>query len=173
MIGPATTNAVTAAAVDAADHVRAMLLRVLCAVHPLRALAVDRGRRLVAMQVGMVLFAAGLALRFPLISLWLGAALFGVPHVVAGLRAVTLRRRATRVTLACAALGGIVGVSQLLGVGEGATRAFVALLLLLVVLGVMRRLCLRQIGGQTGDAAGALEQINEIVVLLTAAASRV
>ena len=55
----------------------------------------------------------------------------------------------------------------------GAGRAIVALLLLLVVLGVMRRLCLRQIGGQTGDAAGALEQINEIVVLLTAAASRV
>ena len=55
----------------------------------------------------------------------------------------------------------------------GAARSVVALLLLLVVLGVMRWLCLRQIGGQTGDTAGALEQIGEIVVLLTAAASRV
>jgi adenosylcobinamide-GDP ribazoletransferase len=54
----------------------------------------------------------------------------------------------------------------------GAARSLVALLLLLVVLGVMRRLCLRQLGGQTGDAAGALEQINEIVVLLTAVAGR-
>jgi adenosylcobinamide-GDP ribazoletransferase len=54
----------------------------------------------------------------------------------------------------------------------GTARSLVALLLLLVVLGVMRRLCLRQLGGQTGDAAGALEQINEIVVLLTAVASR-
>ena len=54
----------------------------------------------------------------------------------------------------------------------GTARSLVALLLLLVVLGVMRRLCLRQIGGQTGDAAGALEQINEIVVLLTAVAGR-
>jgi adenosylcobinamide-GDP ribazoletransferase len=54
----------------------------------------------------------------------------------------------------------------------GTARSLVALLLLLVVLGVMRRLCLRQFGGQTGDAAGALEQINEIVVLLTAVASR-
>jgi adenosylcobinamide-GDP ribazoletransferase len=54
----------------------------------------------------------------------------------------------------------------------GAARSLVALLLLLVVLGVMRRLCLRQLGGQTGDAAGALEQINEIVVLLTAVAER-
>jgi adenosylcobinamide-GDP ribazoletransferase len=54
----------------------------------------------------------------------------------------------------------------------GAARAVVAFLLLLVVLGVMRRLCLRQIGGQTGDAAGALEQISEIAVLLTAVAGR-
>src|SRR5262249_32113885 len=127
MIGSTATQIVTINAVGAADRVRAALLRALCAVRPLRALAVDRRRRLVAMQVGMVLLAAGLALRLPLISLWLGAALFGVPHVVAGLRAVTLRRRATRVTLVCAALGGLVGVSQLLGVGEDATRAFVAL----------------------------------------------
>ena len=54
----------------------------------------------------------------------------------------------------------------------GAARSIVALLLLLIVFGFMRRLCLRQIGGQTGDTAGALEQINEIVVLLTAAAGR-
>jgi hypothetical protein len=128
MIGSAIgEDPVTTAAIGAADRARATALRVLCAVRPLRSLAVDRRRRLVAMQVGMVLFAAGLALRFPLISLWLGAALFGVPHVVAGLRAVTLRRRATRVTLVCAALGGLVGVSQLFGLGEGATRAFVAL----------------------------------------------
>jgi adenosylcobinamide-GDP ribazoletransferase len=48
----------------------------------------------------------------------------------------------------------------------------VAFLLLLIVLGVMRWLCLRQIGGQTGDVAGALEQIGEIVILLTAVAVR-
>jgi hypothetical protein len=45
------------------------------------------------MQVGMVLFAAGLALRFP-VSLWLGAASSACR--VLGLRAVTLRRQATR-----------------------------------------------------------------------------
>ena len=47
-----------------------------------------------------------------------------------------------------------------------------ALAWLLLALGVMRRLCLRQIGGQTGDTAGALEQIGEIAVLLTAVAYR-
>jgi adenosylcobinamide-GDP ribazoletransferase len=55
----------------------------------------------------------------------------------------------------------------------GTARSVVALLLLLAVLGVMRWLCLRQIGGQTGDTVGALEQISEIAVLLTAVADRV
>jgi adenosylcobinamide-GDP ribazoletransferase len=71
-----------------------------------------------------------------------------------------------------------VGVAALLGFAMllwslGAARSVVALLLLLVVLVVMRRLCLRQIGGQTGDVAGALEQMGEIAILLTAVAGRV
>jgi adenosylcobinamide-GDP ribazoletransferase len=70
-----------------------------------------------------------------------------------------------------------VGVAALLGFvvllwSLGAARSVVALVLLLVVLGVMRRLCLRQIGGQTGDVAGALEQVGEVAVLLTAVAGR-
>jgi hypothetical protein len=128
MIGSAAgSRPFRVAALDAADRARATLLRAICTVRPLRVFVVDSRRRLAAMQVGMVLFAGGLALRLPLISLWLGAALFGAPHVVAGLRAVTVRRRATGVTLACAGLGGLVGVSQLLGAGESATHAFVAL----------------------------------------------
>jgi adenosylcobinamide-GDP ribazoletransferase len=68
-----------------------------------------------------------------------------------------------------------VVIAALLGVilsifGLGAVRALVALALLLAVLGFMRRLCVKQIGGQTGDVAGALEQLGEIAVLLTAAA---
>jgi adenosylcobinamide-GDP ribazoletransferase len=71
-----------------------------------------------------------------------------------------------------------VAVAALLGLGLllwslGTARAMVALLLLLVAFVFMRRLCLRQIGGQTGDTAGALEQIGEIAVLLTAAAGHV
>jgi adenosylcobinamide-GDP ribazoletransferase len=54
----------------------------------------------------------------------------------------------------------------------GTARSIVALLLLLAGLAVMRRLCLRQIGGQTGDVTGALEQVGEIVILLTAVAAR-
>jgi adenosylcobinamide-GDP ribazoletransferase len=71
-------------------------------------------------------------------------------------------------------LPGVV-IAALLGVillifGLGAVRALVALAILLAMLGFMRRLCVKQIGGQTGDVAGALEQIGEIAVLLTAAA---
>jgi adenosylcobinamide-GDP ribazoletransferase len=51
----------------------------------------------------------------------------------------------------------------------GALRALAGLLL---ALGVIRALCLRQIGGQTGDTAGALEQIGEIAVLLAAVSIR-
>jgi adenosylcobinamide-GDP ribazoletransferase len=35
---------------------------------------------------------------------------------------------------------------------------------------LMAWLCLRQIGGQTGDVLGALEQVIESVILLTAVA---
>jgi adenosylcobinamide-GDP ribazoletransferase len=56
--------------------------------------------------------------------------------------------------------------------GLGGTTAVVAVLLLLVAIAVMAWLCRRQIGGQTGDVLGALEQVGEILVLLTASAHR-
>jgi adenosylcobinamide-GDP ribazoletransferase len=65
---------------------------------------------------------------------------------------------------------GLLGLAVLLG-SLGTARSVAALVLLLVVLAIMRRLCERQIGGQTGDTAGALEQIGEIAILLTAAAT--
>jgi adenosylcobinamide-GDP ribazoletransferase len=69
-------------------------------------------------------------------------------------------------------VAGLLGLVVLL-CSIGTARSIVALVLLLVVLGAMRRLCLRQIGGQTGDTAGALEQIGEVAIMLTAAAGRV
>ena len=72
---------------------------------------------------------------------------------------------------------GAVVVAALLGIvlllaSLGPTGSLLALAWLLLVLGVVRTVCLRQIGGQTGDTAGALEQIGEIAVLLTAVAER-
>jgi adenosylcobinamide-GDP ribazoletransferase len=64
---------------------------------------------------------------------------------------------------------GIAIVVLLLCLGFGAT--LVALLLLAAAGGVMAWLSVRQIGGQTGDVLGAFEQVAEILILLTAAAT--
>jgi adenosylcobinamide-GDP ribazoletransferase len=77
---------------------------------------------------------------------------------------------AGRPAWASVAIALALGVLILL-MGLGPERAAIACVLLLAAFVLMRRLCLRQIGGQTGDAAGALEQIGEIAVLLTAAAA--
>jgi adenosylcobinamide-GDP ribazoletransferase len=56
-------------------------------------------------------------------------------------------------------------------IGLGFATGVVAVVLLAVGFGFMAWLCKRQIGGQTGDVLGALEQTGEIVVLLVAAAA--
>jgi hypothetical protein len=111
----------------AADRLRGMVLRRAFTVRGLRRIFVDRGRRLGVLQVVAVLSALVLALRAPLVSLWLGAAVFGVPHLLAGVRAVAVRRRASPVALGCAALGLGVGAAQIAGAGDAALRAFVLL----------------------------------------------
>jgi adenosylcobinamide-GDP ribazoletransferase len=78
---------------------------------------------------------------------------------------------AGRPSLSNVVLAGLLGFVVMLA-SLGTARSFAALVLLLVVLGVMRRLCLQQIGGQTGDTIGALEQLGEVVILLTAVADR-
>jgi adenosylcobinamide-GDP ribazoletransferase len=51
----------------------------------------------------------------------------------------------------------------------GLSATLIAFGLLAAALGLMAWLCIRQIGGQTGDVLGALEQVSEILILLTAA----
>jgi adenosylcobinamide-GDP ribazoletransferase len=69
----------------------------------------------------------------------------------------------------CVGAAALLGVAML-GLGLGPVAAAVALVLLAAVALVMARLTINQIGGQTGDVLGALEQSGEIVILLTAAA---
>jgi adenosylcobinamide-GDP ribazoletransferase len=64
---------------------------------------------------------------------------------------------------AAVALGFIVAAICL-----GPLRAIVALILLVVVIALMAWLSRKQIGGQTGDVLGAVEQVSEIVILLVA-----
>ena len=55
--------------------------------------------------------------------------------------------------------------------GLGFGVAIVAAILLCAAFGFLAWLCHRQIGGQTGDVLGALEQVGEIAVMLVAAAA--
>ncbi|MET0538026.1 MAG: adenosylcobinamide-GDP ribazoletransferase [Xanthobacteraceae bacterium] len=65
-------------------------------------------------------------------------------------------------------IAAVLGVLAL-AVAFGPLRAAAAFVLLLIAAFAMARLCLNQVGGQTGDAIGALEQINEMLILITAA----
>jgi adenosylcobinamide-GDP ribazoletransferase len=69
-------------------------------------------------------------------------------------------------TPAIAALIGFTVLVFALGVGG----AVVTTLLLAGALGLLALLCIRQIGGQTGDVLGAVEQTGEILILLAASA---
>jgi adenosylcobinamide-GDP ribazoletransferase len=75
--------------------------------------------------------------------------------------------RPPRASAIAAALIGIVA----LGVALGPAATVCAIALLAAGFGSLAWLCVRQIGGQTGDVLGALEQIGEIVILLVAAAN--
>ncbi len=71
---------------------------------------------------------------------------------------------------ASAIAAGIIGIAAL-GIGLGPAAGACAIALMAVAFGFLRSLCIRQIGGQTGDVLGALEQIGEMIILLVAAAS--
>jgi adenosylcobinamide-GDP ribazoletransferase len=64
-------------------------------------------------------------------------------------------------------IAGVLGI-LILAIFLGLLPAIAALILLIAVIALMAWLSLAQIGGQTGDVLGALEQASEIVILLAA-----
>ncbi|MGX8013286.1 adenosylcobinamide-GDP ribazoletransferase [Mesorhizobium sp. ORM8.1] len=93
--------------------------------------------------------------------------LFGAfMHLLPPARADGLSAGAGAVSVETAAIGAALGVVALLALGLGG--AIVALILLGLLFAAFRALCLSQIGGQTGDTIGALQQLGEIAVLLIA-----
>lgn len=97
------------------------------------------------------------------------AALPAFMFAVKPARADGLSAAAGRPPLRSVAIAAALGVLAL-GVGLDPIRAAAALLLLLLAGLILARLTLRQIGGQTGDVLGALEQLCEVLILLVAAA---
>jgi adenosylcobinamide-GDP ribazoletransferase len=80
-----------------------------------------------------------------------------------------LSAKAGRPPLASVIIAGLLGLIAL-GLALGPIGALIALALLAAVAGFMAWLSMRQIGGQTGDVLGALEQMGEILILLAASA---
>ena len=95
------------------------------------------------------------------------AALPAFMFAVKPARADGLSAEAGRPPVRSVAIAAALGV---LALGLDPIRGVAALLLLVLACLILARLSLRQIGGQTGDVLGALEQCAEILVLLTAAA---
>jgi adenosylcobinamide-GDP ribazoletransferase len=112
--------------------------------------------------VAMVLIAAHAAARAPIAAFM---------RLVPPARPDGMSAQAGEPPRASAIAAGVLGIAVLalcLGLAAGLTAA------LLVACGfaVMAWICRRQIGGQTGDVLGALEQVGEMVVLLVAAAAQ-
>lgn len=89
-------------------------------------------------------------------------------HLVPPARQDGLAAGAGQVSSETALAALVIGAVALLALGVSGLVA-AAVFLALVFYG-FRRLCLSQIGGQTGDTLGALQQAGEIAVLLVAAA---
>jgi adenosylcobinamide-GDP ribazoletransferase len=87
-------------------------------------------------------------------------------HILPPARSDGLSASAGTVTNNIALVGAVIGAASLLLLG--AAGAISAAILLAVIFLALRALCLRQIGGQTGDTVGALQQLAEIAVLLVA-----
>jgi len=109
-----------------ADGARAAVLRTACAIpaaRPWILRLVDIRQRALWQGLACVAAAAALALRFPFVSLWLGVALFGIPHVISGVRHLAVRRRLAVTTWAAVGGAMALGVAQLLGAGVWTTVA--------------------------------------------------
>jgi adenosylcobinamide-GDP ribazoletransferase len=90
-------------------------------------------------------------------------------HLLPPARSDGLSANAGIVSAETAVLGAVLGTVALLALGLGG--AVVALILLGLLFIAFRALCLNQIGGQTGDTVGALQQLGEIAILLVASVS--
>jgi adenosylcobinamide-GDP ribazoletransferase len=113
-----------------------------------------------ALAVALALVAAHAAARAPLPALM---------ALVPPARSDGLAATAGPPPHAAVAAAGLLGALAL-GLGLGPTAALAALVLLAAAAVLMARVSVKAIGGLTGDVLGALEQINEILVLLVAAA---
>ena len=97
------------------------------------------------------------------------AALPALMRIVPPARSDGLSAQAGRPPLNSAVIAALLGIVALI-IGLGFSGALIAAALVATASFIIGRLCIKQIGGQTGDVLGALEQVSEILILLAAAA---
>jgi adenosylcobinamide-GDP ribazoletransferase len=152
----------------------------------------DRARKLEIMRDSRLGTYGACALAMSLLLRWAALAAFASPgqaaaaliaaHVVARAalpafmqavppaRADGLSAEAGQPSIQAAVMAGLIGILAL-ALALGLPALTIGLALATSAGFLMARLCLRQIGGQTGDVLGALEQAIEIIILLTAIAT--
>jgi adenosylcobinamide-GDP ribazoletransferase len=87
-------------------------------------------------------------------------------HLLPPARVDGLSASSGTVSFEVAGVGAILGALALLFLGL--SGAIVALVLLTALFFGFRLICLKQVGGHTGDTVGALQQLGEIVIMLVA-----
>lgn len=97
------------------------------------------------------------------------AALPALMRTVPPARADGLSAQAGRPPFNSVVTAALIGIAALI-IGLGFSGALIAAALVATATYIIGRLCIAQIGGQTGDVLGALEQVSEILILLVAAA---
>jgi adenosylcobinamide-GDP ribazoletransferase len=112
--------------------------------------------------VAMALIAAHAAARAPMPAFM---------RLIPPARADGMSAQAGEPPRASAIVAGMLGIAVLM-VCLGLAAGLVAVLLVACGFAVMAWICRRQIGGQTGDVLGALEQLGEVIVLFVAVAAQ-
>jgi adenosylcobinamide-GDP ribazoletransferase len=99
------------------------------------------------------------------------AALPAFMRFVPAARPDGLAARAGRPPIESVVVAALIAAATL-GLGLGPTAMVTAILLLAAAAAFLAWLTMREIGGQTGDVLGALEQVGEMLILLVAAGSQ-
>src|SRR5690349_12864490 len=114
------------AVIEHMDATRRVLLRLVMRFNSLRCIFIRPDLRIPIAATASVLVSAVISLVAPATVLLAGAAVLGLPHVLAGLRHVGIRRTMSPPALVFSGLAFAAGLSSLMG-GPGGTRVMIVL----------------------------------------------
>jgi hypothetical protein len=107
------------AVIAAADGWRRLALRLVLRGPGIRAIFIRPERRVPVAEALCVATAAATSVASPVVSLWLGASVLGLPHILSGIRHVAVRRSLHPLTRVCVLASVILGVLTLVHLTSG------------------------------------------------------